>query len=305
MTYAFNSQVQSYGSAANLITLPSITPAANGDLLAFVLAGTAAGQIGGWNVSDSANNVYTPTVVSFSGTIIGITFAAPPSGISAPLNAPFAGTTGAYMIQFSDGELRAATLTNGSTACSWLATVRTFSGPLLGTPTTTGMAYIGVSYLLIAMYAQNVSAVPTVISVTQSTGTNLYGAYAADYSGISALGAYLGGSGSYTAARPIGPDNINSGNVSGVNVPSMGFGFCWNVSAQAVPTAGTTPTAYTGRGGVWETGSSIAEDALIASNVPATFGVVSGNQYDTFATVGMAFALSVPTSYSLESSEYF
>lgn len=71
------------------------------------------------------------TVLAFSGgnNAISITFTAPPTGSSATLNAGFTGTTGLYLINFSDGEFRSANFTHLGTAVTW-------TPALTGTPTT-------------------------------------------------------------------------------------------------------------------------------------------------------------------------
>ena len=59
-----------------------------------------------------------------SNTAINITFTAPLSGATiGTLNAPFPEPTGSWTLVFSDGSVRVATLTNGSTAVSWAGAV--------------------------------------------------------------------------------------------------------------------------------------------------------------------------------------
>jgi hypothetical protein len=62
-----------------------------------------------------------------------VVFATPPSGTSTPLLANWGHSTGLYLLQFSDNEVRYATLTNAATTCTWAATG---GGALAGTATT-------------------------------------------------------------------------------------------------------------------------------------------------------------------------
>lgn len=64
-------------------------------------------------------------VVFADGNYTGpLTLTAAPSGTtSATLSAAFTGTTGTYLVSFSQGQTRAATLTNGSASFSWTGAV--------------------------------------------------------------------------------------------------------------------------------------------------------------------------------------
>lgn len=70
-----------------------------------------------------------------------LTFTGGPSGTSATLNANWPNVTGIYRVQFSDGEVRQVTLTNGATTATW-------SGALTGSPTTAAGAYAGTIYAM-------------------------------------------------------------------------------------------------------------------------------------------------------------
>lgn len=61
---------------------------------------------------------------------IPLVFTAGPSGTSATLAANWTGTTGAYLVVFSDWQSRSVTLTNAATTATW-------STALVGTPTAT------------------------------------------------------------------------------------------------------------------------------------------------------------------------
>lgn len=65
-----------------------------------------------WNGGIQGTKFYTTNTISAGATTV-------------TLSTPWASTTGSYLIQFSDGETKTVTLTNGSTALSW-------SGGLLG-----------------------------------------------------------------------------------------------------------------------------------------------------------------------------
>jgi hypothetical protein len=61
---------------------------------------------------------------------IALTFTAGPTGASATLASNWTGTTGSYLVVFSDWESRTVTLTNNATTATW-------TGSLVGTPTAT------------------------------------------------------------------------------------------------------------------------------------------------------------------------
>lgn len=61
---------------------------------------------------------------------IPLAFTAAPTGASATLASNWTGTTGSYLVVFSDYESRSVTLTNAATTATW-------TGSLTGTPTAT------------------------------------------------------------------------------------------------------------------------------------------------------------------------
>ena len=68
-----------------------------------------------------------PTFATLPGNL-ALTFASAPSGSSTAITPSWQGTTGSYLVVFSDWESRSVTLTNGATTATW-------TGALVGTPT--------------------------------------------------------------------------------------------------------------------------------------------------------------------------
>lgn len=81
----------------------------------------------------------TVTSINVGGTS-AITFTGAPTGSAGTLTAAYVGASGTYQITFSDGEQRAATLTNGSTAVTW-------TPALTGAPTTAASLNTNTVYL--------------------------------------------------------------------------------------------------------------------------------------------------------------
>jgi hypothetical protein len=103
------------------------------------------------------------TIISFSaGTVVNITFTAPPTGTSATLNANWTQPTGLYLITFSDNETRSGTLTNGSTAVTW-------NVALTGTPTA-GSNQVNTSQLV--MSANATATLTSADSITYTSPGN-------------------------------------------------------------------------------------------------------------------------------------
>lgn len=87
--------------------------------------------VGGTLTDQLASIPAGTTVLSISSgaSPVSITFTGSPTGSAATLTAAWTGTSGLYLISFSDGEFRSGTFTKTSTAVAW-------SPALLGTPTT-------------------------------------------------------------------------------------------------------------------------------------------------------------------------
>lgn len=82
----------------------------------------------------------TTTAITFTGALVAAT--------SATLTAAWAGTTGSYGLYFSDGSVKTATLTNGSTAVSWTGAVTaTASASAMSSPTSIAIDLQGASAL--------------------------------------------------------------------------------------------------------------------------------------------------------------
>jgi hypothetical protein len=96
------------------------------------------------------------TVLSFSTNqnAVAITFTGSPTGSSGTLNAVWSGTTGLYLINFSDGEFRSANFTHNSTAVTW-------TPALTGAPTTSATVNIN-TVTMSANATQTLTAADTI-----------------------------------------------------------------------------------------------------------------------------------------------
>lgn len=150
-------------------------------------------------------------------------------------------------------------------------------------------------------YAPNINAGSTVVVATASTGA-LDGLYVAEYSGLATSAMLINSIGNFQSGPGTTPtlNSVTSGSVTNT-VPAMLFGFTYpdNTAVTALPTAGTSPTAFTGRTGVWATfngnatAPGIPEDAAISASAAATFGCAAGAlQFQNFLTVAAVFALA-------------
>lgn len=93
-----------------------------------------------------------------------LTFTAPPAGTSATLSLTWTQPSGTYLTYFSDGEVRAATFTNGATTCTW-------TGALTGSPTITFTVSQGI-YQLITFTAPPTGTSGTITAAwTLTTGS--------------------------------------------------------------------------------------------------------------------------------------
>jgi len=147
-------------------------------------------------------------------------------------------------------------------------------------------------------YAQNITGGATAVSAAAVSG--IFGVYVAEYSGLATSGLLINFAGNAQAGPGGAANGITSTSVTNA-VSAMLFGFTAATSTVAtqVATAGTSPTVFTGRTGVWATfngnatTAGLAEDAAVSSSVAATFSAPSsgGLQFDNFLTVAAAFAL--------------
>ena len=104
-----------------------------------------------------------PTFAQLPGNA-PIAFTAAPTGASATLFTAWTGTTGSYLIVFSDWESRTVTLTNNATTATW-------TGSLVGTPTAAAVVdgYTATPPAPTFGFASDLGAV-------YSTGTGWYAA---------------------------------------------------------------------------------------------------------------------------------
>lgn len=199
---------------------------------------------GGWNIAlfylQNAPVYPAPTAITFTGTVAS-------SAASATLNAPWAGTTATYIIRFSTGEIRTATLTNGSTSCAWsqglgggaTASASAGSGPYFSQSGNNG------DFTSISMC--EVGGVATTGGIVSNSAINL--------------------------ATAIGSNNINPGSLacgSGSGIVVV-FANCVGNSAGTptfTPKVGTSPVSFTLNGsGFWTYGSISALTILESANV--------------------------------------
>lgn len=164
---------------------------------------------------------------------------------------------------------------------------------------TTGALDSGSSLALMIFYAQNINAGATVVVTSASPGS-LHAVYVAEYSGLATSGLLVSSVGNFQAGPGSTANSVTSTSITN-SVSAMLFGFTFpdNGTITVLPTAGTSPTAFTGRVGVWATlngnatAPGIPEDAAISSSAASTFGSAAGAlQFDNFVTVAAVFALS-------------
>jgi hypothetical protein len=124
-------------------------------------------------------------------------------------------------------------------------------------------------------------------------GFSVQAIYAREDSG---LPPFLGMTGAIYAGSGATGNLNSSGSISGITNTSVLMGLTVDTnSTTTVPTAGT---GFTGHAGVWSvygggTAVAISEDGSATAPAPVVFSVVTGNRFDTFITVGVAFQSTV------------
>lgn len=135
------------------------------------------------------------------------------------------------------------------------------------------------------------------------SGAGTYGLWVPEYSGLGASPLIAGSFQTGSQGSPGVGTNIltTTTNPNVTTTPAMLFGISANINAltgpngDAGPSVGTT-LAYNSRAVGWLGSGSqqgaLAEDFRITSSGanPITFGTVSGNQFDTFVTLAVAFS---------------
>jgi hypothetical protein len=144
------------------------------------------------SISDGTANIYhlSQFLSNPAGTnVYAITFTAPPTGTSATLTTPWAGTTDGSntTIFFSDGEIRKASVTNGLTAISWTTA-------LTGSPTVNAQTYFSPG--LAVWYVQNSVGGTVTPAFSGSLSFGINALYAAEISNVATSGVFLGTNGS-------------------------------------------------------------------------------------------------------------
>jgi hypothetical protein len=174
----------------------------------------------------------------------------------------------------------------------------TQAGGFTAIPGATADTGVGARIKIAAYYATANGGATTFTLTNTSTGLCIY---VAEYSGgtIYLSGA---GAGAYQNGPGLGANIITTGSVGGSGSVLL-FGFSMNaqINATPAPSAGTSPTAFTGRTTVWATRNTVTptglpEDAIITGSGAATFGTVSGNQFNLFVTVAAAFSSTPPVT---------
>jgi hypothetical protein len=302
MSYTYNQSAKNTWSgtgAVSVQTAAAITPTAGDILIGSVLfnVGSAGGSGYNMTLTDAASNTWRPTGavgLGFGSTSTAITFATAPSSgaTSAPLSATFGGTTGAYVVAFSDGEMRLVTLTNGATTCTWTSGTASFMGGALANNCTTAATAYGGENIVFGVYAAGVAATsiqPTFAnsgSFTCCTGLEFE-----DYTASLASTTPVGFSGNFQNGPGLGSNAITSNAVSGVSGSSLMHACYWDLST---PTAGATAgTGFSAlRNSFGSGGFCYAEDQQISSNIAGTFTPSSGNEFDLITTIAQVWGLS-------------
>lgn len=148
--------------------------------------------------------------------------------------------------------------------------------------------------------AQNCAAGTVTVTATSTVG-GVYGLYARQIRGAAISGAVLGVASLFQNSPAATANSIMSGNITlGSTANILLTGFCANPQATTpIPTAGTSPIAFTGNTNVWTTfggGTGLSEPEYLriagaSGTVQATFGCGGGGlQYSNILTVAVAYA---------------
>jgi hypothetical protein len=223
--------------------------------------------------------LFLPFSVHAAGTFVQQTqnsVAAPITSVAAPSITTTAGNALVIAVLTTLGD--ASTINDGG----------------IGNTYTLAGTVSGGAFELQLFYAQNIHGGATVFTANATDQT--YAIYVAEYSGLATSGLFINFAGNSTSgSEGTGANAITSGTVTN-SASAMLFGFTVSTNGNAGATAGTSPIAFTGRGGVWAafsgstTVTALAEDAPISGNAAATFG--AGNQFDAYFTVAMALAVA-------------
>lgn len=281
-------QTQLYSPAAS-VTCPTFGSAVTaGDAIIAVgyMYPVALAASNSPSIGDGTANVYQRIgfVANTAGTnVYSITFTAPPTGTSATLTANWAGSTDSSntTIFFSDGEIRKASVTNGSAAISWTTA-------LTGSPTVSAQTYFSPG--LAVWYVPNSVAGTVTPAFTGSLAFGINALYAAEITNVGAGSTVLGLSQNVQFGPGASTNAINSGSVT-INQAAVLFGFCADISGLVAPGGPTGGTGFTAQPPVWNTGTynmAIAEAATVNTSTAATF--TAGHGADTFYTFAMALA---------------
>jgi len=117
-----------------------------------------------------------------------VVFATPPTGTSTALASNWTHSTGLYLLQFNDNQVRYATLTNGATTCTWAATG---AGALAATATM-GASGTGSTATITFATTSGIATVGTQVTIA--------GVTPAGYNGTFTVTASAPGSVSYANA---------------------------------------------------------------------------------------------------------
>ena len=291
--------VSTYNSSGATSLSPSaITPAAGDSLVIAVFTEygpclTAGGA--SFSLSDNQSNTYNLIGLNttYTGGETALTFTAGPGSgaTSATLTANFSGTSGGnYVIQFSDNEIRRATLTNGSTSVTW-------TGGLSATVGTAATAWANSGGFVGFWLATNVPANSTTVTASASSAC-IYAVRVEDATGVATSGTFLGFSVGQIDSPGSGANAISSGTVTvSQSALVIGLGATGNSSGSNTPTAGSGFTSVSGFN--WNDTSyttALDEYQVVSSSTAATFTAPSGSTADNYGAVAIALAATAPSS---------
>jgi hypothetical protein len=136
---------------------PVITGITNASALNITFGINAVGATVGGTLTDTQSAIPSgATIVSLNaGSTSAITFTGAPTGNGAALTSLWSGSTGLYLITFSDGETRSANFTNSSTLVTW-------APALTGTPTASGNTVNTTTLTMSANATQTLTSLDTV-----------------------------------------------------------------------------------------------------------------------------------------------
>jgi hypothetical protein len=271
------------------VSAPALTPTATGDALVLGITAVYAPVFTPSESFAISGGSFTPLAFcSDAGANYALTFQSAPAGTSASLTANFSGTTGSnYIILFSDGEVRRATLTNGSEAV-------TFGTAISGSPNTQATATPNGNVAGIFV-ATNVPAVSTTVTASAAIA-NVGSLWVGDATGVATSSVVLGADCLFTIGPGTGANAISSGTVT-FSQSALLVGLGVNVDGSTSTNSPLAGTGFTGLAPLWGTpGYGLAEYETASSSAAATFTAPSGDGVNNFIAFGVALSAYVAPS---------